>query len=214
MSMVKAGAMVRATAARSAGSVARGFDARVMMIDETAGASARHPEGGWVDDRRGRQWWSRTIWTPPRTTPTGLPTGTARDPVSRHPEGARQPMSSIVIVDDDEHVCAAIAYVLQRDGHDVHAAHTLAAAIPLVRRLFSKPMPLPLTSRHEPDGWLIRGLEGGAVEERMGPYIIAGGWWRKAVHREYHYVRTARGRWLWVYHDRARRRWFQQGEVG
>ncbi|MFN8549552.1 MAG: DNA polymerase Y family protein [Candidatus Eisenbacteria bacterium] len=85
---------------------------------------------------------------------------------------------------------------------------------PLVRRFFTRALPLPLTSRHEPDGWLIRGLEGGAVEERIGPYIIAGGWWRKAVHREYHYVRTARGRWLWVYHDRARRRWFQQGEVG
>lgn len=85
---------------------------------------------------------------------------------------------------------------------------------PLVRRVLDRSRPLPPRPRHEPDGWLVRGLEGGAVQESIGPYIISGGWWRKPTHREYHYVRTARGRWLWIYYDRLRRRWMQQGEVG
>jgi protein ImuB len=33
------------------------------------------------------------------------------------------------------------------------------------------------------------------------------------VHREYHFAETHRGDCLWVYYDRARRRWFQHGAV-
>ena len=33
------------------------------------------------------------------------------------------------------------------------------------------------------------------------------------LEREYHYVRTEREGWLWVYFDRRRRRWFLQGSV-
>ena len=84
---------------------------------------------------------------------------------------------------------------------------------PLIRRILGSPWPLPSRPRHEPDGWLITGLEGGAVVEIVGPYIISGGWWRRAIHREYHYIRTDKGRWLWVYYDRERRRWYLQGEV-
>lgn len=84
---------------------------------------------------------------------------------------------------------------------------------PLVRRVLGSPWPLPSRPRHEPDGWLVTGLEGGAAEEILGPYIVSGGWWRRAIHREYHYIRTDRGRWLWVYYDRERRRWYLQGEV-
>lgn len=84
---------------------------------------------------------------------------------------------------------------------------------PLARRIFARPIGLPPRLRHEPDGWLISGVEGGAVEETIGPYIVSGGWWRKPAHREYHFVRTRQGRWLWVYYDRERRRWFQHGEV-
>ena len=33
------------------------------------------------------------------------------------------------------------------------------------------------------------------------------------ISRAYYYVRTRSGRWLWIYHDDKRRRWFLQGEV-
>jgi len=33
------------------------------------------------------------------------------------------------------------------------------------------------------------------------------------VVRKYYYVRTRSNRWLWIYHDGLRRRWFLQGEV-
>lgn len=84
---------------------------------------------------------------------------------------------------------------------------------PLVRRLLDRPVALPGHSRREPDGWMILGLEGGAVEEVVGPFVIEGGWWVREVRREIHYVRTASSGWLWVYYDRRRRRWFLQGAV-
>ncbi|MCA9754399.1 MAG: DNA polymerase Y family protein [Candidatus Eisenbacteria bacterium] len=84
---------------------------------------------------------------------------------------------------------------------------------PLVRRFLESPWALPSRPRHEPDGWLVTGIEGGAAEEILGPYVVSGGWWHRAVHREYHYIRTDKGKWLWVYYDRERRRWYLQGEV-
>jgi protein ImuB len=84
---------------------------------------------------------------------------------------------------------------------------------PLVRRLYARPRQLSSPGRHEPDGWHIRGLAEGPVEEIVGPYVISGRWWQRPVWREYHYVRVGPNRWLWVYYDRHRRRWFLQGEV-
>lgn len=84
---------------------------------------------------------------------------------------------------------------------------------PLVRRIFTRPQPLPHRAKHEPDGWLVQGLEGRAVEEVVGPFIVSGGWWRRDVHREYHFARTQAGAWLWIFYDRERRRWMQQGAV-
>ena len=84
---------------------------------------------------------------------------------------------------------------------------------PLVRRMLEKPMPLPSRPRHEPDGWLISGVEGGSVDEILGPYLVSGAWWRRTVQREYHYLHTDKGRWLWVFYDRERRRWFHHGDV-
>lgn len=84
---------------------------------------------------------------------------------------------------------------------------------PLVRRLFSRPIPLPPRPRHEPDGWFLRGLEEGPVVRVLGPYIVSGGWWRALIHREYHFAETKGGEILWVYYDRRRRRWFLQGAV-
>lgn len=83
----------------------------------------------------------------------------------------------------------------------------------LVRRIYSQPLLLPARPRHEPDGWMLRGLEHGPVVRVLGPYTISGGWWRKALQREYHFAETQSGNLLWVYYDRLRRRWFLQGKV-
>ncbi len=83
----------------------------------------------------------------------------------------------------------------------------------LVRRMYASPIELPARPHHEPDGWMLRGLEEGPVVRVLGPYIVSGGWWRKAAHREYHFAETQRGELLWVYYDRFRRRWFLQGRV-
>ena len=88
-----------------------------------------------------------------------------------------------------------------------------AARRPLVRRIYARPIPLPPRPRHEPDGWLLRGGETGHVEDLAGPYLVSGGWWRSAVHREYYFARMRDGDLLWIYYDRPRRRWCWQGRV-
>ncbi|MHB8767075.1 MAG: DNA polymerase Y family protein [Deferrisomatales bacterium] len=93
------------------------------------------------------------------------------------------------------------------------AAPRRVAVRPLVRRIFDRPELLPPLGRSDPDGWLLRGEACGPVDEKLGPYVVSGGWWRKPVHREYHFARTRNGQLFWIYYDRARRRWFLQGEV-
>ena len=83
----------------------------------------------------------------------------------------------------------------------------------LVRRIHARPVPLPPRPRHEPDGWLLRGGVTGHVEDLAGPYLVSGGWWRSAVHREYYFARMRDGDLLWIYYDRPRRRWWWQGRV-
>ncbi|HXV64835.1 MAG TPA: DNA polymerase Y family protein, partial [Vicinamibacteria bacterium] len=83
----------------------------------------------------------------------------------------------------------------------------------LIRRIFDKPVALPHRSRHEPDGWLLRGLEFGPVRDFLGPYILSGGWWRRTVEREYYFVKMQHGDVFWIYFDRFRRRWFLEGQV-
>jgi len=75
-----------------------------------------------------------------------------------------------------------------------------SASRPLVRRLYTRPMPLSPTVR-------------GTFARAAGPHIVSGGWWMREVHREYHFVRSRNGRLLWVYYDRPRARWFIHGEV-
>jgi len=74
------------------------------------------------------------------------------------------------------------------------------AAVPraLVRRVLARPVPLP--RRQLPP-------------KLRGPYVVSGGWWTEAVHRDYYFAETPRGELLWVYFDRRRRRWFLQGRV-
>lgn len=84
---------------------------------------------------------------------------------------------------------------------------------PLVRRYYRSPIPLAPRGRHEPDGWLLSGLEAGSVERLIGPYVIAGGWWTRRIEREYYFAETRKGSIYWVYYDRLRRRWFLHGAV-
>ena len=83
----------------------------------------------------------------------------------------------------------------------------------LVRRFHPIPVPLPPRERHEPDGWMLRGLEQGPVIRVLGPYAISGGWWDRPAARDYHFAETKDGEMLWVFYDRQHRRWFLQGRV-
>lgn len=83
----------------------------------------------------------------------------------------------------------------------------------LIRRIYEKPMALPPRSRHEPDGWMLRGLELGPVKDFLGPYILSGGWWKRTVQREYYFVKMQQGDVFWIFYDRYRRRWFLEGRV-
>ena len=120
----------------------------------------------------------------------------------------------------------AVVRAQLREGHLPEGRFTweqldaLAAAMPcevdtgkLVRRIHTRPIPLPPRPRQEPDGWMLRGLKQGPVVRVAGPYIVSGGWWNRPVHREYHFAVTKKGELLWVYYDRSRRRWFLQGRV-
>ena len=124
----------------------------------------------------------------------------------------------------------AVVRAVLRDGHLPEAsfqwerlAHVVAPAPqpralrPLVRRLLAKPHQLPPQARRvRDDGWLLSGLEHGAVMRIVGPYIVSGGWWAPGgidLHREYHFAELKRGDCLWVYYDRNRRRWFWHGAV-
>jgi protein ImuB len=121
----------------------------------------------------------------------------------------------------------AVVRAVLREGHLPEATfgwEPLAAMVaaapqpklvrPLVRRLHTKPQMLPPQARQvRDDGWLLSGLEHGAVVRIVGPYVVSGGWWAHEQHREYHFAELRRGDCLWVYYDRNRRRWFCQGAV-
>ncbi len=121
----------------------------------------------------------------------------------------------------------AVVRAVLRDGHLPEAsfgwerlsqvqpaAPTPRLVRPLVRRLYARPQVLPPQARQvRDDGWLLSGLEHGAVVRILGPYIVSGGWWQHELHREYHFAELRRGDCLWVFYDRNRRRWFCQGSV-
>jgi len=131
---------------------------------------------------------------------------------------------------------AAVGVYALRDGHLPHARFTFqpvdalpaprppasdadpgalsSAPPPLVRRLLPRPEPLPVRPRElRHDGWQPRDPRQGAIVAVHGPYLVSGGWWRAEVHREYAFARTLRGDILWVFYDRRRRRWYEQGRV-
>jgi protein ImuB len=89
---------------------------------------------------------------------------------------------------------------------------------PLVRRFFPRPIEL----RGERKGGILDFLKeiknapfpSQNAPSSRGPYIVSGGWWgSRGVHREYHFLRSNEGQWLWVYYDRKRGKWFLHGKV-
>lgn len=84
---------------------------------------------------------------------------------------------------------------------------------PLVRRIYTKPLPFSPGRHRNSEAELIRHIDEGTVRETFGPYIVSGGWWAREVQREYYFVRTSNGRALWMFYDRPRMGWFIQGEV-
>ena len=119
--------------------------------------------------------------------------------------------------------------VVRAELHDAHLPEArftwvpLTALVParprttaeprLVRRIRTTPLPLPPRERHEPDGWMLRGLEQGPIVKVAGPYLISGFWWKTPVQRDYHFAETKTGEQLWVFYDRGKSRWYLQGEV-
>ena len=101
------------------------------------------------------------------------------------------------------------------------------ACRPMVRRILARALALPADPRPrpgigekrglepdpEPDSRSVRDEGAGYVRDLAGPYLVSGGWWRSAVHREYYFVRMRDGDMLWVYYDRQRRRWRWHGRV-
>ena len=77
------------------------------------------------------------------------------------------------------------------------------------------PADLSRTSVQDPQVADSRADDTSLIRESAGPYIISGGWWGSGaeVHREYRFVRTGEGPWLWIYYDRKRRGWFLHGKV-
>ncbi len=106
------------------------------------------------------------------------------------------------------------SFAWQRLGRVAHAEPQPKLIQPLVRRMNTTPQQLPPQARQvRDDGWLLSGLEHGAVVRIVGPYVVSGGWWAHEQHREYHFAELRHGDCLWVYYDRQRRRWFWQGAV-
>lgn len=120
----------------------------------------------------------------------------------------------------------AVVRAVLRNGHlpEARFSWERADAVPvpraravqhpsLIRRLYSRPVTFSPGRHRHADTALTAHIDDGSVADTLGPFVVSGGWWNREVHREYYYVRTTRGRTLWMYYDRRRQRWFIHGEV-
>ena len=83
----------------------------------------------------------------------------------------------------------------------------------LVRRFFAAPRRVSFPRQRELDGRVSGGVGHGEAAGMRGPYVVAGGWWRTPIHREYYFAGAGGCVWRWIYYDRRRRAWFEQGAV-
>jgi protein ImuB len=121
----------------------------------------------------------------------------------------------------------AVCRVELRDSHVPEASYGwqplvhLAAPAPgapaigvLVRRVLATPAPIASRrANSRDDGWLLSGLEHGAVTRITGPYPLVQRWWGEPIHRDYHYAELKQGDAMWLYYDRHRCHWYWQGKV-
>lgn len=82
---------------------------------------------------------------------------------------------------------ATITGLERRDAVPPHPRTSRIPSSPLVRRLFSPPVPLAADSRRLVEAWLLSRVDPRShIEQLVGPFVIAGGWWTgKAVRREF-----------------------------
>ena len=97
--------------------------------------------------------------------------------------------------------------------HVVRPVPGAAGVLSLVRRLFAAPRRVPFPRQRELDGRAPPGVGARRAAGMCGPYVVSGGWWRTPVHREYYFVEAGGRVWRWIYYDRRRRAWFEQGAV-
>ena len=83
----------------------------------------------------------------------------------------------------------------------------------LVRRFFAAPRRVSSPRQRELDGRAAPGAGPGRAAGMRGPYVVAGGWWRTPIHREYYFADAGGRVWRWIYYDRRRQAWFEQGAV-
>ena len=78
-------------------------------------------------------------------------------------------------------------------------------------------VPEPTDARDPLDApWLQRAPVNDASHDAwngVAPTRVEGAWWHRTVERDYYYAETRDGALWWVFFDRARGRWFQQGVV-
>ena len=81
------------------------------------------------------------------------------------------------------------------------ATPRVIASRPLVRRIYAQSL------------LLSKSILESAVERKLGPYVLSGGWWAGGVYRDYYFVHTHSGHIWWMYYDHRRESYFLQGRV-
>ncbi len=87
------------------------------------------------------------------------------------------------------------------------------ASLNLIRRIYNKPISLQSRPVAGPRGCHFFGMGNAPVSRLVGPYTISGGWWHKAIHRDYYFAIAESGQIFWIYFDRQRSLWFLHGEI-
>jgi protein ImuB len=108
-------------------------------------------------------------------------------------------------------------------ANEAAPAMTQSSAIPLVRRLYATPLPLPWPSGpafaraargDEPYSAAPGAVAASAITLANGPDRISGQWWSSSEQRrDYYYVETSSGEVLWVFYDEHKKRWLLHGSV-
>jgi protein ImuB len=90
------------------------------------------------------------------------------------------------------------------DRIPLRASPVVVTTRPLVRRIYTQPVPLALDFR-------LSTL--GTPRAVSGPYTLSGGWWGSGVRRDYYFAPAGDGNLWWVYYDHRQQRFFLQGCV-